>query len=372
MRSKIILVANTSWFLYNFESGLIEKLLLENHEVILVAPRDVWSDRLEQMGAHYIEVPMRRMGLNPISDLFLLLRFFSIYKRQQPNVVFHNTIKPTIYGSIAARLANVACILNMIPGLGYVFIGNEIHNQFLRSFVEFMYKVALRPSEKIFFQNPDDKRYFVDHRIIEEKQAEVTYGLGVDVERFYFVEPSKTQECIFLLMSRMLWDKGVGEYVEAAKKIKQSYPNVTFQLLGKIDRENPSGIQKQFIDEWNNLGIIQYLGELPDVRAAVAKADVIVLPSYREGIPNSLMEGMAMGKPIITTDVPGCRETVIHDITGVLIPPKNIPALIDAMLYMIIHPEIRSTMGREGRKLALERFDVKRVISTLMHAMHLS
>jgi glycosyltransferase involved in cell wall biosynthesis len=244
----------------------------------------------------------------------------------------------------------------------------------LKILVKRIYKFALKNSNKVFFQNPDDKNYFIANSIVSEQKALVTFGLGVDVDHFNYVAPIlQNKSCTFLLVARMLWDKGVGEFVQAAKILKKSCPDVKFQLLGKIDPDNPSHIPREKIEDWNNSGCIEYLGELYDVRPVIANASVVTLPSYyREGIPNSLMEAMAMGKPIITTNTPGCRETVISNINGLLIPSRNVGALVKAMQFMIADPQRRIEMGKEGRRIAVERFDVRRVNAILLEAMDIS
>jgi glycosyltransferase involved in cell wall biosynthesis len=374
IKKKIILVANSSWFLVNFELPFIKELQTNNFEVVVIAPNDNVSSLFKEMGVRHYSVRMDRKGINPFSDIRLMIHLYKIYRKEAPDVVFHNTIKPVIYGSIAARWSGVTCILNMISGLGHVFVGDETTHRLLRAVVKKMYKFALKFSNKIFFQNPDDEAYFLQCKLAKRRQTEITYGLGVDLEKFYLVEPQiQNGKCTFILIARMLWDKGIGEFVEAAKEVKQLFPFVNFMLLGKIDKGNPSGIDEETIRGWTDAGIVHYLGEVADIRDILGKADVVVLPSYyREGVPNSLMEAMAMGKPIITTNTPGCRETVINDVNGILIPPRDVHALVEAMKFMIKKPTSRSEMGKAGRKLAEERFDVRRVNAQLLKTLNIS
>jgi glycosyltransferase involved in cell wall biosynthesis len=368
-RRKILIVANTSWFIQNFELKLMQELQREM-DVVAVSPQDESSPRFADLSVRYVEIPIRRRGMNPITDVGMIRRLYHIYRREQPDYVFHNTIKPVIYGSIAARLAGVPRILNMVPGLGYVFIGERFLQRTLRPLVKQMYKRALAGSHQVFFQNPDDRKYFLDNGLVEASKADLTYGLGVDLERFQYAPPAHSGgDCTFILVSRVLWDKGVGEFVAAATEVKASSPAARFQILGKLDQDNPSHIPAEMVQGWVRSGAIEYLGEVPDVRPRLESADVVVLPSYREGIPNALLEGMALGRPVITTDVPGCRETVVDQVTGLLVPVRDSGALAQAMRYMIANPDRRAEMGREGRRLAEQRFDVKIVNAIILNAV---
>jgi glycosyltransferase involved in cell wall biosynthesis len=368
-RRKILIVANTSWFIQNFELKLLQELQAEM-EVVAVSPQDDWSAKFAGLGVRFLDISIRRRGMNPFTDVGMIRRLYSIYRRERPDYVFHNTIKPVIYGSIAAKYAGVPRILNMVPGLGYVFTGDRFLQRTLRRLVKQMYKRALAGSHQVFFQNPDDRKFFVENGLVDPAKADLTYGLGVDLDRFQYVPPAHNgRDCTFILVSRVLWDKGVGEFVAAATKVKASQPGARFQILGKLDQDNPSHIPPETVQEWVRSGAIEYLGEVPDVRPLMVKADVVVLPSYREGIPNALLEGMALGRPVITTDAPGCRETVVDQVTGLLIPPRDSDTLANAMHYMIANPERRAEMGREGRQLAERRFDVKIVNSIILNAV---
>jgi glycosyltransferase involved in cell wall biosynthesis len=370
---KVVLVANTSWFLHNFFSDLIQDLKQHNSQVITIAPYDEWSPRFKNIGTRYIHVPMSRKGLNPFVDLMLMIRLYRIYSQEKPDIVFHNTIKPVIYGSIAAYYAKVFTTVNMISGLGYVFTGDGIMHKLLRQIVHVLYRYALKKSSKVLFLNPDDKEYFITNRLVEEQRIEITFGSGVDTKQFSFSKPNDLKNgCIFLFIGRILGDKGVNEYIEAAMKIKKNKPAVRFQLLGRFDQGNPTCIKKELIEKYVSNGFIEYLGVVEDVRPIIEKADIIVLPSYREGIPKCLLEGMSMGKPIITTDVPGCRETVLHEENGLLIPARDVEALIQAMEFMILYPERRAQMGKVGRELAVKKFDVKRVNAIIVKSMNLA
>jgi glycosyltransferase involved in cell wall biosynthesis len=370
---KAVIAANTSWYLQNFRGEILRDLAASGSEVIALAPKDDWSPRFKELGARYVDIRMNRRGLNPFADLLLLRRFYRVYSVERPDVVFHNTIKPVIYGSLAARFAGVARIVNMISGLGYVFIGDGIVQRLLRPLVHRLYRSALRRSHTVLFQNPDDRDYFVAHSLVPAEKTVVIPGSGVDTDRFSHVgSAANGPNCTFLFVGRILKDKGVLEFVEAARRTRRSIPDARFQMLGKIDPENPSHIEESIVRTWVNDGLVEYLGEVDDVRRILGSADVLVLPSYREGVPRSVLEAMAMGKAVITTDVPGCRETVEHEKNGLLVPPKDVDALKRAMEFMITHPDRRTEMGREGRNIAEKRFDVRIVNDQIFRAMGLS
>ena len=286
-------------------------------------------------------------------------------------MVMHFTIKPVIFGSIAARQANVKRVYNMIPGLGYVFSGNRLTQLALRPLVRKLYKIALKNSHRVFFQNIEDKNYFEQYSLVNKDKTRITLGSGVDLEHFYYVEPEiKEEKCTFLLLARMISDKGINEFVEAARLIREDNHTAYFQILGKIDKGNPNHIKDEYIEMWKKEKVVTLLEEKDDVRSVIAHADVVVLPSYyREGVPKSLLEAMAMGKAIITTNVPGCKETVIEGINGFLIPPRDIMALVESIRFMITHPRQRADMGKQSRKIAVDRFDVKKVNSIIIEAM---
>lgn len=368
------MVANTSWYIRNFHLPLLRDIQSQGLDVVVAAPEDESSRDLQIAGLHYRKLPLSRRTINPFVDLALLRRMTRMYREERPDYVFHHTIKPVIYGSIAARIAGVRHVTNLIPGMGYVFTGNAIIQKSLRPFVEFLYRRALRSTDMVLFLNVDDREYFVRRSLVSRERTMVTPGAGVDQNHFYFCEPRSTKNgnCTFLILGRLLWDKGFGDYVDAARIVRQRYPSARFQILGKPDPGNPSHVKEETLSSWVSSGTVEYLGERSDVRDVVAAADVVVLPSYyREGIPRSLLEAMAMGKPIITTDAPGCRETVVNGANGILVPVRNPPALAEAMIHLIQRPEQRAEMGREGRRIVTERFSVGQVNAMMLKAMGL-
>ncbi len=368
---KLIIFANTSWHVLNFRLPLIKELQKHGVSVTVVAPRDESTHAIADAGVRYQHMTVGRKTLNPLRDLLLVFRVYRLYRRESPDIVFHNTIKPVIYGSIAAHWAGVKNIVDMIPGLGYIFTGNQMAQRILRPLVKFMYRLALKRSHAVIFQNPDDSSYFREHNIVEPEKSRVIFGSGVDIDHFFFVEPDEEKTgCTFLLFGRMLWDKGVGEFVSAARLVKRRYPDTRFVLLGIIDKDNPSHIPERVIRTWAEAGDIEYAGSAKDVREVLSGTDVVVLPSYyREGVPKSLLEAAAMGKPVITTDMPGCREAVVNNKTGLLVTAKDVDGLVNAMFRMIADRKMRAQMGREGRRFVAESFDVRNVNRQILETL---
>jgi glycosyltransferase involved in cell wall biosynthesis len=306
-------------------------------------------------------------GINPGADLRLMRAFYAWYRKEKPDIVHHFTIKPVIYGSIAARLAGVPCIVNTVTGLGFVFMEENI--DWLRRLVEWQYRAALACAHFTFFQNPDDLELFLTRRLINPQRVGVLPGSGVDCT---FFSPGFGPTCpsasapSFLMVARLLREKGVYEFVEAARLVKQHFPEARFQLLGRRDERNPTVVSQRELVAWEAEGVVTWLGEVPDVRPFVRRADVVVLPSYREGTPRSLLEAAAMAKPLITTDAVGCREVVDDGINGLLVPVQDAKALAQAMLRMIEHPAMRECMGRAGRQKVEREFDERMVLKKMV------
>ena len=331
-----------------------------------MAPYDAYADRLSILGCRFIVLPMDNKGTHPGRDLLLLIRFLKLFYRERPDVFLGYTVKPNIYGSIAAHILGIP-VVNNIAGLGAVFIKDG----WLVRLVRGLYRVALSRSAKVFFQNNDDRVLFMNSGLVRPEVADLLPGSGIDLTRFSSnSDDTALQHSTgndghfrFLLIARMLRDKGVGEYVTAAKLIRLRYPHAECCLLGFVDVQNPAAISRAEMDAWVAQGDVIYLGVSDDVRVEIAMADCIVLPSYREGTPRTLLEAAAMGKPIVTTDAVGCREVVDDGVNGYLCRVRDAEDLAEKMLRMIeLSPSARAYMGAAGRKKIELEFNEKIVI----------
>jgi len=355
---KIAIVLNTSWNIYNFRLGLVRSLIDKGHEIIAVAPYDDYSHKLKELGCKYEKVTMDSRGANPIKDFGLTIELFRIYRRIKPDVILHFTIKPNIYGTFAAKLLGIPTI-NNVCGLGTVFL-----NRGIVSFVaRMMYKVAFRFPAKVLFQNDQDKKLFIDEKLIDKDIAELIPGSGIDLSKFIPAALPQNKEFTFLLISRLIHDKGIVEYIEAIKKLNKKGIRAKFQILGAIDEVHRRGIPKEIINSWIESDLIEYLGRVADVRNYIQNADCIVLPSYREGTPRTLLEAAGMGRPIVTTNVAGCNNVVKDNYNGFLCTLKDVDDLAHKMEKMLnLSFEERQEFGKNGRELVEGSYDEKLVI----------
>jgi glycosyltransferase involved in cell wall biosynthesis len=359
---RVVLVCNTSFAIYTYRQGLIRTLVARGVEVSVIAPRDRTTDLLTGMGCRFIELAVASKSTNPLDDLRTLLQLYRLYRGLRPHVVFHYTIKPNIYGSVAARLAGVASVA-VTTGLGYVFIQHSRAAQVAKR----LYRFAFRFPREVWFLNRDDEAAFIEQKLlVYPERARLLHGEGVDLEQFAPAPlPPRTSpdRFAFVLIGRLLWDKGIGEYVDAARQLRARYPHARFQLLGPLNVENPSAISRADVDAWQQEGIVEYLGEAHDVRPVIAAADCVVLPSYREGVPRTLLEAAAMERPLVATDVPGCREVVEHGVNGLLCEVRNVDSLADALARMLEMSETeRRAMAERGRQKVANEFDERLVI----------
>lgn len=370
---KFLLIASFPESLLHFRGPLLDALLARGLTVHVAAPDLPFGSplrkQLEARGLYVHDIALRRTGMNPLADFATLLHLWWLMRRVRPDHVLTYTIKPVIYGSLAARLARVPHRFALITGLGYAFQGQVGGGSrgLLRSLVQRLYAVALRGTHKVFFQNPDDQALFYSLGILPLITPScVVNGSGVDIAQ-YGVTPYPSAPR-FLLIARLLGDKGVREYVEAARQVRALHPAVVFSLVGWID-ENPDAIAQQELDSWVADCDVDYLGRLGDVRPAIASCSVYVLPSYREGTPRTVLEAMAMGRAIITTDAPGCRETVVDGDNGFLVPVKAVDELAAVMLRFIEEPQLAARMGERSRQIAEEKYDVHRVNAVMLREM---
>jgi glycosyltransferase involved in cell wall biosynthesis len=368
---KVLVVSNTSFFLYNFLLGLMREFRRAGMAVSGVAPLDGFSEKLNAEGFPLIPLAqLNRKGSNPMEDLRLMLELRRIYMKERPDLVLHFTIKLNVYGSIAARLAGTKSICT-VTGLGWLFTDKSLKAALGGLGYKILYRIALFFSEHVVFLNRDDRAFFLSNRLVKNGNCSVIPGAGVNTEIFHpgFCEERGSDLTFpsFLLIGRMLWDKGVREFVEAASIVKQYQPAAQFLLLGPIDKENRSALSETVIADWEQKGLVRYLGRSDDVRPFICGTDAVVLPSYREGVPSSLLEAMAMGKPVIATDAPGCRDVVEDGKTGFIAPVKNPRALADCMLRLAgLSRAEREGLGRNARAKVLREFDEKVVVGAYL------
>ncbi len=366
---KIIgITANTSWYLYNFRKNTILAMIDEGFEVFAIAPKDDYSDKLEELGCRFIHIDIDSGGTNPVNDLATFYNFYKMYKSNSIDVVLNFTPKNNIYSTLAAKLVGIKSI-NNIAGLGTLFISESPASKIARV----LYKYSQSKADFIFFQNEDDRALFKSHQIALNVKSDRLPGSGADLSRFILSPAPEDGVSRFLLIARMLFDKGIGQYVEAARALKSKYGNsVEFRLLGFLDVDNPSAVSKAQMNAWVDEGVVNYLGTSDNVEAEIAQVDCMVLPSYyREGVPKSLLEAGAMGKPIVTTDNVGCRETVDNGFNGFICEPRSTKSLIDALdkIITMSHSE-RLKFGTNSRHKIENEFDEKIVIKKYLLALN--
>lgn len=357
---KIILFANTTWYLYNFRLQLARALKANGFEVVLISPPDEYAEKIIQEGFRWLAFPFSRRGMNLAAEVGTFFRLARVYRREKPDLVHHFTIKCVLYGSLAAKLTGVRNIVNAITGLGYVFINKRGLAGLIRQPVKLVYRLALAGT-RVIFQNDDDRSYFQETGLVRPDQVHLIRGSGVDLDKFQFTEEKRT-EYLVVLPGRMLYDKGVAEFVEAARILKQKGSKARFVLVGDTDTENPASIPEQTILGWEKEELVEWWRWQKDMPAVYSRATVVCLPSYREGVPRTLLEAAASGRAMVATDVPGCREVVQDGVTGFLVPVKNSQILADKLKLILEDQGLRQRMGREARRLAAAEFSSDRVI----------
>jgi glycosyltransferase involved in cell wall biosynthesis len=362
---KIILFANTDWYLFNFRLSLARALRALGHDVLLISPPGEFGARLQAQGFRWQALPMDRSSLNPLQELRLLAHLWRLYRREQPALAHHFTIKSVVYGSIAALLARVPARVNAVAGMGYVFTNNALKARLLRPVVRGLMRLALNGrGARLIMQNSDDMAAFARAGLSQPELVRLVKGSGVDLSRFQpggqtiaAGEPTRV-----VLAARLLWDKGIAEYVAAARQLRAQGLPIRFLLAGAPDRGNPAAIPRATLVGWAEEGVIELLGHRSDMAALFASAHIAVLPSYREGLPKSLIEAAACALPLITTDVPGCREVVTHEVDGLLVPVRDASALASAIERLHRNPAWRHQLGLAARQRALAEFDERIVI----------
>lgn len=370
VKRRVAIISPYAPSIVSFRRALIREMIRRGATVYVLAPDYTPAIRasVEQLGAHPLDYPLERTGINPFRDLRSLFYLRRALRALQPDIVMPYNIKPVVYGTLAAHWAGVPHRVALIEGLGYAFIESpSLRKRAVRWAGQRLYKTALRYAHTVVFLNPDDQREFIRQGLVAPQKTLVLGGIGVDLTEWQ-PAPPVLEPITFTLAARLLREKGIVEFAQAARIMKQRYPHTRFLLLGGLDT-NPGALTEAEVRQWVQAGILEWHGHVSDVRPYFAQTSVYVLPSYREGVPRSTQEAMAMARPVITTDAPGCRETVIDSVNGFLVPPRDVDALVRAMERFIQQPELIVTMGQASRKLAEERFDVNKANQKLLHVL---
>ena len=358
-KKKVLLVANTDWYLYNFRLSLGKFLRDKGFDVVFVSPDGEYRESILRNGFQHIKWHLNRRSTSIFSEVKALIELVRIYKKENPNLVHHFTIKPVLYGSIASRFINIKAVVNSITGLGYIFLSNDWKGKLLRLLVFPIYKFSLsHPNNFIIFENSFDRDVFLKNKFIRKERSSIIQGVGVDEVYYGYSSDPKVEVPLVILPARMLYDKGINTLVEAAKKLK-SMVAVRIALVGDVDPGNPSTIDVSTIRKWENDGLVEWWGFQQDMRHIYQNCNIVTLPSFGEGLPTVLIESAASGRPIVASDVAGCRDVVKDGVNGFLVPPKDSEALANAIHTLINNPNMRVEMGLEGRKLVLENFTSK-------------
>lgn len=354
---------------YNFRGDLIREIRSCGYEVVVTGPNRDNVEKIEELGARFVEIPMNKNGVNPIADLKYLKALVALFRSERPDVTLGYTIKPVIYGSIAAKIAKVKKRVAMITGAGYTFTAKTPKARAIKAVVSLLYKIGLSCADTVIFQNPDDRDQFVGEHLLKSEKCRIVSGSGVNTEKFSVAAYPK--QLTFFMLSRVMYSKGIREYLEAAARVKEKYPQVRFMLLGAVEGIQDS-LQQSELAVYTENGIVEHFGETDTVADYYKQCSVYVLPSYREGTPRTVLEAMAMGRAIITTDAPGCRETVQNNENGFLVPVKDSGALAEKMEYFIENPDAVKTMGEKSRAYCIERFDVNKVNSDMLGYLNIT
>ena len=368
---KIIVIGTVSSYLYSFRKELIASLIDADYKVYAFITDNEYLDKIRQLGATPIVYDLNRGGLNPIADLTNSISLYKKIKKIQPDIVLSYSAKPVIFGTLAAKAAKVKNIIGMIEGLGYTFTdqpkGITKKTKLIKNIQTILYKISLPLTDTLIFLNPDDLRDLVINNNIKIKKTFILGGIGLSFSDYPYASLNTNNEVIkFLFIGRLLKEKGINEYIYAAKLVKKRYPNTKFVVLGSIDKSNLGVLTQNELNQLISEDVIEYPGQVDNVVDWIIDSDVFVLPSYREGVPRSTQEAMAIGRPVITTDVPGCRETVVDGVNGFLIEKWNPDALAEKMIYFIENPKQIAIMGHESYKIAQEKFDAKKVNQRLL------
>lgn len=354
----IVIIYNATHHVLLFKAELIKSIKKNGYRVVVLASVDNYTEKLKEIVDEFHEIKLDSSGVNPIKDTYLIFQIYNICKIIKPTAVLNFTIKPVIYGTFAVRLLGGVPVINTITGLGTAFISTGFANKVAKCF----YKFTFKHSHLVFFQNPDDQQFFKELNIISRDNTKLVSGSGVDLVKFKSIKNKKRENVKILFIGRIIADKGIYELIESAKIIKKEYSNVTFILMGMLGVKNRTSISKNEVDNWVNEGLIEFVPFKDDIRCILGDSDLVVLPSYREGTPKTLIEAASMGKPLIATDVPGCREVVIDEVNGFLCQVKNSASLANKIKKFIkLDYSRKIEMGKKSRELAEEKFDIIKV-----------
>lgn len=362
----VLMTVNAAWNIWNFRKPVVQALLDGGHKVTVLAPPDNFVDHLKLLGCAFIPLDMNAKGLNPFDEWKLLGQFKQVFEQQKPDIILSYTIKNNTFGALAAKSLGIPFVPN-VSGLGTGFLSGGA----LQFAVEQLYRRAYRNLPVVLFQNEDDRNLFMSRRLVTADQAGLLPGSGIDLEHFQATDFPRNEAPIFLMIARLLRDKGVLELVEAARQIKAGCPEVRFQLLGAVGAANRTAISAETVESWVKDGVVEYLGTTSDVRPVIAASTCVVLPSYREGAPRTLIEAAAMARPLIATDVPGCRAVVDHETTGFLCAARDANSLAVAMRrFLDLSPDQQSDMGRAGRAKMEQEYDQKLIVESYADAIY--
>ncbi|HYE10144.1 MAG TPA: glycosyltransferase family 4 protein [Patescibacteria group bacterium] len=367
---KIAVLSSHTSSLFWFRMDMMKEFIKDGHRVIALGSESEtdWKSRFKEHSIEYRQLYVERNGINPIKDLITYMELYQFMKKVKPDKVFTYQAKTVVYGSIAARINGISEVYPLIAGLGSIFRGTGLKNKIIKTIMLIEYKAACKCSKKVFFQNNDDKNEFINNRLVDEDKTTIISGSGVNMEKF---QPTPLPEkAAFLFIGRLIKDKGIMEYLEACKAVKERNPDIRCLLVGPYD-SNPSALKPEELKSYIDAGIIEYYGEQTDVRPFISQCSTYVLPSYHEGTPKTVLEAMAMGRSVITSDAPGCRETVVDGINGYLIKIKDVKGLVNKMEFLISNPDIFKEMGEVSLKIAKEKYDVNIVNSDIMRTMGL-
>lgn len=362
---KIAIVLNTSWNIYNFRMNFVRALQAEGHEVHTIAPEDKYTVFLKEAGCIHHNIKMDTRGANPLKDIALIFGLRKLYKKLQPDIILHYTIKPNVYGTLAAAMLRIP-VINNVCGLGTVFLKNNLTSAVAIG----LYKLSFRFANKVFFQNHEDRELFLSKKLVAEEATDLLQGSGIDLNHFKPASFERNKKFTFLLISRLISDKGIFEYISAINQLKAKGSDFKFQLMGAADPDHKRGIKTEIINEWIQSGTVEYLGTTDDVRPFIHSADCIVLPSYREGTPRTLLEAASSAKPIIATDVPGCHQVVEHGVNGFLCKLKDANDLAEKMETMSkLNDATLVQFGVNGRDKMIAHYDERLVIAKYVDAI---